>query len=125
MNENEVAVIYEYAAALMPNEGKWNKPTSAAEILAHAHALKNVPFALACLATTIVMTRDGKWPAPWELLRVSKEIASDLSLEKAEWKYGSELAEAVEDVREVAQAAFHAHEVSHMARRSTGNELSK
>jgi hypothetical protein len=110
MNENEIAMIYEYAAALMPNDGKWNKPTSAAEIVAHTHALRNLPFPLACLATELLMTQQGKWPAPWELLRVGKEISADLSLEKAEWAYGSEMEAATAAVTEVAQIALMAND---------------
>lgn len=103
MNNQEVTVIYEYAAALMPSDGKWNKPSTAGELLAHTHALRNLPFQIACMAVTIAITRDGTWPAPWVLLRVAKEISSDMSLEKAKWAYESEINEAVADVQKIAQ----------------------
>lgn len=106
MDENEVTVLYSYAAALMPNEGKWNKPTTASEILAHAHALRNVPFEVGCYAANIVIMREGTWPAPWHVVRVSKELSSDLSIEKARWGYGPELEESMASVLEVAQHEF-------------------
>lgn len=128
MNENETTVIYEYAAALMPSEGKWNKPDTVASVLAHVHALRNVPFELGCHAVTIVMTRDGKWPAPWLLLKAAKELSSDLDLERAMWAHRDEIEESVDAILEIAQHVLLDNETmveSLLATTKAARELSK
>jgi len=106
VNQNEVSVLYEYAAALMPNEGKWNKPSSPGQIVAHAHALRNVPFGVACFAADIVMTREGKWPAPWQIIKVAKTLDADLDSERMQHSYGPQIDEAVAIVTHVTELAI-------------------
>jgi hypothetical protein len=112
MNQDEVVVLYEYAAALMPNDGKWNKPETPAQIVAHAHALRNVSFEAGCFASEIVMTRDGKWPAPFRIIQAAKELDPGLDDEHLRYSYGPEMDASVAVVTEVTKLTLASRGVS-------------
>lgn len=115
MNEPEVTLLYEFAAAVMPNDGKWNKPTTAAEIVGHAYILRDVRFELACFATDLVISKDGKWPSPWLILAKAREIDAGLNFEQACWKYEEEIKTAHEAVLSISELAFEAAKRNHGA----------
>lgn len=108
MTPAEVTAIYEWAAAILPGEGKWKKPRDAAGLLAHQKALRNVSFELGCVAAMHVVEVWDKWPTAPLMIKAARDFGGDhFDPERAKMLVGDlRFKESSEIVKEVAALAM-------------------
>jgi hypothetical protein len=105
MDVEQVTAIYEFAAGMMPNEGHWNKPKTAPQLVAHHLVLKEVPYEPACVAVWYILVDEMKWPTPTMIRKRTNEMCPNWETESFMFHRGEEVEKARGYVEQVAVVA--------------------